>query len=135
MTRTINLLSSRLLLDLDGHQHRLHRERDPLPHGVTTTSSIRRLVPSLSPTASLEGSSGMFMFDHQGGGDGSTSTWFEEDEGGLGGRSGSSNNSGVGVGVDGLVVVGSSGTCPSDALAMEGFNFPDGSNTLSYALG
>jgi hypothetical protein len=42
----------------------------------------------------------------------------------------------------GLVVLGgsSSGTCPSDALVMEGFNFPpvvgpDGSSTLSYALG
>ena len=44
----------------------------------------------------------------------------------------------LGVGVGGLVVVGSSGTCPSDALAMEGFNFPvgpDGLSTLSYALG
>ena len=132
-----------LLLDLDGHhhhhhlpdQHRLHRERDP-PHEVaTTTTTTRRLGPSLSPTASLEGSSGMFMFDHEGGDDGLTSTWFGDEGGGLRSSSGSSN---LGVGVGGLVVVGSSGTCPSDALAMDGFNFPvgpDGSSTLSYALG
>ena len=131
-----------LLLDLDGHhlpnQHQLRRERDPSlssPHVVTTTTTTptRRLGPPLSPT-SLEGSSGMFMFDHpdgdddDGGGGGSTSTWFG-DEGGLGGRN---------LAGGGLVVVGSSGTCPSDALAMEGFNFPvgpDGTSTLSYALG
>jgi hypothetical protein len=110
-----------LLLDLDG-RHR--SERDPLG-----SSTVRRLGPS-SPT--LEGSGGMFIFDQ--GGD-SSSPWFEGadgvSEGGLG-RSGVS----VGVGVGELV--GSSGTCPSDALALEEFNFPvgsDGSSTLSYALG
>ena len=111
-----------LLLDLDG-RHR--SERDPLG-----SSTVRRLGPS-SPT--LEGSGGMFIFDQ--GGDNSSSPWFEGadgvSEGGLG-KSGVS----VGVGVGGLV--GSSGTCPSDALALEEFNFPvgsDGSSTLSYALG
>ena len=116
-----------LLLDVDdGHllpnQHRLHRD-----------ASTRRLGPTLSPT-SLEGSSGMFMFDHRDDSEeeDSTRTWFGDE--GLGGRS--SGGSGP------VVVVGSSssssGTCPSDALAMEGFNFPvgpDGSSTLSYALG
>ena len=120
-------IHGQLLLDLDGHhlpnQHRLHRGQDP-PHGVTTTATCR-LGSSLSPTSFLESSSGMFMFDHQDGDGGSTSMWFG-DEGGLGGRS------------SGVVVVGSSGTCRNDALAMEGFNFPvgpDGSSTLSYALG
>ena len=123
-----------LLLDLDGHRFSNQHRRSPSPHNVAvTTTAIRRLGPSLSspPPTSLEGSSGMFMFDHEGGDDGNggpSSTWFGDDEGGLGVRSGG----GVGVGV------GSSGTCPSDALVMEGFNFPvgpDGSSTLSYALG
>ena len=140
-TADSNTTHGQLSLDLEGHhhhlpdQHQLHRERDH-PHEVTTTTTTsRRLGPSLSPTASLEGSSGMFMFDH-GGDDGSTSTWFGDEGGGL--RSSSSSSSNLGVGVGGLVVVGSSGTCPSDALAMDGFNFPvgpDGSSTLSYALG
>jgi len=89
---------------------RADRECDPPhpPHGVITTTTTRRLGPSLSsPSTTLEkGSSGMFMFDHQGGDDG---TWFgNEDGGGLGGgiRSGSSQNF-VGVG-GGLMVVGSS---------------------------
>jgi len=109
-----------LQLDLDGLRHRRTSERDPLG------SPIRRLGPS----STLEGSSGMFIFDQGQGGD-SSNSWFGggdgENESGLG-------KSGVGVG--GLV--GTSGSCPSDALALEGFNFPvgpDGSSTLSYALG
>ena len=134
-----------LLVDLDGHllsnQHRLHREGDFPPSAplATTTTTTCRLGPSLSPTSSIEGSSGMFMFNHQGqdddDDDDSTSTWFEDESGGLGGGGRRRRRSSG----SGLVVVGSSsGTCPSDALAMEGFNFPvgpDGSSTLSYALG
>jgi len=66
------------------------------------------------------------MFDH--GGD-SPSAWFV-------GVGADGMNEGSGRSVVGLSV--SSGTCPSDALALEGFNFPvgpDGSSTLSYALG
>jgi hypothetical protein len=139
--------NGQLLLDVDdgpNPHHRLHRERDPTTAAAAVTC---RLGPSMSPiaaaTASLEGSSGMFMFDHRQGGDDdeddddtSTSAWFGDGGGRSGSGSGSSGHllGGVGVGV-----VGSSGTCPSDALAaMEGFSFPvgpDGTNTLSYALG
>ena len=126
-----------LLLDLDGHRHRQRRyesDRDPLGNnnnniGGGSGGIARRLGPSSSspPIPPLESSSGMFMFDH--GGDGS-SPWFGSGPV----ESGEMAKSGVGVG--GLV--GSSGTCPSDALALEGFNFPvgpDGSSTLSFALG
>ena len=113
-----------LLLDLDGHhqQHRLHHERDPPPHITTTTC---RLGPTMSPSmTSLEDvSSGMFMFDHD------DDEWYGDESGGLG--VGRSISGGVGGG-------SSSGTCPSDAMVMEGFSFPvvpDGSSTLSYALG
>ena len=113
-----------LLLELDDHHlPSSHRHR-------------RHLLGPPSPT--LEGSNGMFIFDQGSDNSSSSSTWFGDDgmsESGSGSNGGSGGRSGV----PGLVVVvGSSGTCPSDALALEGFNFtvgPDGSSTLSYALG
>jgi len=111
-----------LQLDLDGLRHRHTSERDLLG------GPVRRLGPS----STLEGSRGMFIFDQGQGGD-SSNSWFG---GGDGVNESGLGKSGVGVGVGGLV--GSSGSCPSDALALEGFNFPvgpDGSSTLSYTLG
>ncbi|KAF8799075.1 hypothetical protein BYT27DRAFT_6870046 [Phlegmacium glaucopus] len=115
-----------LHLDDDHHLSNRHRHRRHVDVGVITP----RLGPPSSPT--LEGSSGgMFMFDQGGVGD-SSNTWFGD---------GLSEGSGVGVGSvrSGVVDIGagSSGTCPSDALALEGLNFPvgpDGSSTLSYTL-
>ena len=102
-----------LLLDLDLTNR--PRQHPPL------MESERPLSPSPS--------SGMFMFDE--GCDGS-STWF-----GSGGDGVSEGRSGGAGMVVGLGLVGSGGTCPSDALALDGFSFPpsDGSSTLSYALG
>ena len=144
----IVITHGQLLLDLDcdGLSNQ-HREREsPLSPTLITTTATRRLGPTLSPTSASslgEGSSGMFMFDHRDEeDDGSCSRWYgdDDDEGGGGGGLGGMRRG------SGLVVVGSSsGTCPSDALAMEGgFNFsspspvvvgPDGTSTLSYALG
>ena len=116
-------LPGQLLLHLDTDRHRHHRQHEHLLE-IEDPDVTPRLTP---PSSSLEGSSGgMFMFDQ--GGD-SSSAWFV-------GAGADGMNEGSGRSVVGLS--GSSGTCPSDALALEGFNFPvgpDGSSTLSYALG
>ena len=136
----IVITHGQLLLDLDDLSNQ-HGERDSAPSPtLITTTTTRRLGRTLSPTSTslVEGSSGMYVFDHRDEDeDESSSRWYDDDDDG--GRRG------------GLVVVGSSsggasGTCPSDALVMEGFNFssgpsspvvvgPDGTSTLSYALG
>lgn len=115
-----------LLLDLDEH----HRRRPIIENDPSLVASgVRRLGP---PTTSS--SNGMFMFGERSE-DENESGWFASTSESESEGSGSSS----GLRGRGVVAVGSSsGSCPSDVLALEGFSFPggvDGSSTLSYALG